>query len=348
MTSLITFSAATKCPICGSTHLITAEDGAVVCGHCGTVVVPPELNSFSTVIGHSEDGRPVESGSILNTEVHNPYGSEIGFGKGLKKGVRKAEKRTKFLNSKESVDGDIRDGIIKAYEMLSRISTLHDLPRIPRYVYNEAHELSKTLTKLEWKEIRKHRIENRKMHGFAILLALIDGDPNLPPSELWLNMMAKEMDDNNKKLNLGILMDLKKKVRTVLKDHIRSMEEVEVQKALAVFNYLVRRFDYINDDFRIEHAVEVFSIIYRYAKKKGLTNGRSILSFAGAVSYIVFNILNTSVERRITQEEIAKALGRGVNSIRSAHKLILDNLVILVAIPKKNQKRRTRGRSRRG
>ena len=348
MGSMITFSTALRCPVCGSTYLITTDDGAVVCGHCGTEVVPPELNSFSTVLGHSQDGKLIEAGTVLSTEVHNPYGSEIGFGRGLKKGVRKAEKSTRFLNAKESVAGDIRDGIIKAHEILNRVSIENDLPRIPKHVYRRAHELSSILAELEWKEIRKHKIETRKQYGAALLLLAIDEDPNLPPSELWLNMMVKDMSDSDKKMNLGMLIDLKKKIRIILKDHIKSIEEIEEQKAQAVFNYLVRKFDYINEDFRVEHATEVFNKIYRLAKKKGLTDGRSILSFAGAISYIVFNILNTSVEKRITQEEIARALGRGVNSIRSAHKLILENFVIIVAIPQKSHKRGTRARSKRG
>jgi len=252
------------------------------------------------------------------------------------------------LNMKESVAGDVRDGINKAYEILNKISMEFDLPNIPRHVYVRAHELSKLVVKEMWEEIKKYKIDVRKQYGMALLLLAIDEDPDLPPSELWLNMMSKEMNERDKKVNIDILIDLKKKIKSKLKENIKNIEDVEVEKSLAVFKYLLRKFDYISEDFRISYATEVFEKIYRMAKKYGLTDGRSILSFSGATSYIVFNILNTDVNRRITQEEIANALGRGVNSIRSAHKLLLEKLTIIVIPPQKIQKRKKRARARKG
>ena len=334
-----------KCPLCGSLEIVRNEIGDYVCLRCGTIVLEAsevELDSFE---GYGADNKKRDSrGALTNTLHDKGLGSQIrGKGDRRIRRLSKIQDRIKFGNEQESFLGDVKKGIDQFSSLITR--TLGS--RIPRYIIDDAYMVSDVLYEYLPKRYRKTSIEFRRLVGLATLLAVIKEHGSYLPPEVVLNNL--DLDPKTKKLvkDMYTLIhnDIIKK-RNMNKRKINDIAKFK-EIANATLNFLKNKTGVEPErDTLVLEAVEKMLVGLKKANKDKM-GSRFMSSYIGGAMYLALRILATSQRAMLTQETIAKVLGRGPNALRSMYVEMLNKTLIVVEVPAKpprNKSRRRRAR----
>ncbi|ABU81952.1 TFIIB-type zinc ribbon-containing protein [Ignicoccus hospitalis] len=337
-----------KCPVCGSTYVVQNEMGDLVCASCGTVLQESREVSFDSFEGYGSDNKPIVSRGALTVSLHDKgLGSVIDI-KDIHnfrfKKMAKLHSRLKIGDDKESFIADVKKGI---EEYSSLIARTFGTPLGKQIVAN-AHAVSDKIYDLLPKEYRKKDIEYRRKVGLAIILAVIKECGSYIPPEVVLNKLGLDSEEQKTVKELYVLVHdaivhggTKGSKEKVLKCNTTTREKLtKVTEALLNFLELHSGLQLPRKTLALE-TIHKISNAFIKAKKDSL-GSKYISSYVGGAIYLTLRILAIDQKSMLTQEEIAKALGRGSNAIRNAYTEIVDNVLVIVEVPAKPAKNKSR------
>ena len=337
---------ALTCPVCGSTEIVQNDAGDFVCSRCGFVVLEARDVNFDFFEGYGSDNKPISSRSELLEGLHDRgLGSVIdhreskGFrGRRKFREIARLNDRIKFTDKKSSFVGDVKKGI---EEYASLIARVFGTP-LPKYILMDAHKVAHSIFDLLPPEYRRNSIEFRRKVGLATLLAVIKEYGSYLPPEVIINKLElddpKQIKDLYSKVHHLIVKNEMVKVKKSNKERVNEIVEV-------ILNFLSKVMKIVNVP-RETLVLEVSSkILNAYAKaKKNDFGNKHLSSYAAATLYLALRILALSPRNMVTQEALAKAIGRGTNAIRNAYADILDSTLIIVEVPAKPRRNKMRVR----
>ncbi|NPA85250.1 MAG: hypothetical protein GXO07_04500 [Crenarchaeota archaeon] len=339
-----TSPAATRCPTCGNVDLVRNEVGDYVCPVCGTVVLEASEVEFDSFEGYDSNNQRLESRASLTRARHDKgLGSQITGGRGKYRLLAKTQDRIKFGNERESFLGDVKKGIEEFSSLISRT-----LVPVQRYIIEDAYNISDYLVTVYDKlprKLRRTSIEARRLVGLAILLAVIKEYGSYLPPEIVLNKLGLDPKKKRevKEMYTYLHNSIVKKKISAQKDAITKMKE----SAVILLNYLKNDAGIEPErDTLILEAVEKILLALESANR-GSLGSKLASSYLGGAMYLALRVLATSPRAMLTQDAIAKVLAKGPNSLRSAYVEILNKTLVVVEVPAKPPRNKSRRRKAR-
>jgi len=324
-----------RCPICGSLEIVRNSDGDYVCSNCGFVVLEAREVDFDAFEGYGADNKPVSSrGALTNTLHDKGLGSVFdardakGRRRYLFRQLSNINDRMKFGNKKESFLGDVKKGIDQFSSMIA--NTLG--APIPKPILDSAYSVADVVYDILPEKYRKSSIEFRRLVGLAIILAVVKEYGTYLPPEIVIN-------------NLNLDTKTKKEVKTLyalIHDAIKKKKLVKAsispdakfkEVANIILNYLKAKAGLVLE--RETLVLETAEKIWKVLKKadRDVIGSRYMSSTIGGILYVAKRVLAINQRSTLSQESMAKALGRGANAMRNAYIKVLDTTLIVVEVP---------------
>jgi len=325
-----------RCPICGSTEIVRNSDGDYVCSNCGFVVMEAREVDFDAFEGYGVDNKPVSSrGALTNTLHDKGLGSVFdardvrGKKRYLFKQLSNINDRMKFGNKKESFLGDVKKGID---QFSSIIANALGTP-IPKPIIESAYSVADVVYDILPERYRKSSIEFRRLVGLATILAVIKEYGTYLPPEIVINNLDLDAKTKKEVKTLYALIHDAIKKRGLVKVSATSDTKRFKEITSIMINYLKTRAGLVLE--RETLVLETAEKIWKALKKahKDVIGSRYISSTVGGILYVTLRVLGVNQKSMLSQESMAKALGRGANAMRNAYIGVLETTLIVVEVP---------------